>query len=144
MKKLLIIAAALCVTLPAAPALSQDAQPELRDVKWYQIHMIRWVSGKGARAHEIIEMFEKVDEALGEQGVLDFHMSTGEWNSIVAFPMKHGIAEMGWKESPEGKKWDAEFARQVGGEDKAKALMDELQTLVAAEQRHVGHIDIGE
>lgn len=143
MKKLLIAfaVAGLAVPLAAVPALAQAGQPELSKVDWYRVELIKWKPGKGGRAHEIIEMFEKADVETGMKGVIDIHLNTGEWDSIVAFPMTAGIAQMGWATNPEDKKWEEVFARQVGGEDKAKALYEEFDSLIADRERHVGHID---
>jgi len=141
MKKLIIAAAAIGLAIPAAPAFADDHEPSLMEVDWYRVNLIKWKPGMGDRAHEIIEMYEKVDAALGRNDVIDFHMATGEWDSIVAMPMRNGIAAMGWAENPDGAAWRAEFAKQVGGEDKAKALWDEFETLILRRQRHIGHID---
>ena len=145
MKKLMLAAAALGLGLSAAPAYADNhATPELREVDWYRIQFIKWKEGKGGRAHEIIQMFEKVDKALGYNDVIDFHMGTGEWDSVVAMKMRHGIASMGWKTNPDGDKWDKEFARQVGGEDKAKALFAEFDECILEQETQIGHIDINE
>lgn len=144
MSKLLLATAALGLTMTGAPAIADDheaAERELREVTWYRINMIKWKVGKGDRAHEIIDMFEKVDMALGRNDVIDLHMNTGEWNSIVAFKMKDGIQGMAYKRSEEPDPWDVEFAKQVGGEDKAKELYAEFQSLIAKEEMHIGHID---
>ena len=141
MKKLLLAAAAFGLAVTPAPVLADDHEPALAELDWYRINLIKWKPGKGERAHEIIEMFEKTDAALGHDGVIDFHMATGEWDSIVALPMRQGIAAMGWADNPEEKKWEAEFIRQVGGEAKAKALWEEFDSLIARRQRHIGHID---
>ena len=145
MKKLMLAAAALGLGLGAAPALADNHEtPELREVDWYRVHFIKWKEGKGDRAHEIIEMFEKVDEALGRNDVIDFHMATGEWDSVVAMKMRHGIAAMGWKKNPDGDAWFKEFARQVGGEDKAKALDVEFNECIDEQRFEIGHIDVNE
>ena len=143
MKNFVIAAAiaAMAAPLAAGSAMAQTATPELSKVNWYRVEMIKWKPGKGERAHEIIELFEKADVEAGMKGVIDIHMNTGEWDSVVAFPMTNGIAQMGWASNPEDKKWEAIFARQVGGEDKAKALYEEFESLIANRQRHVGHID---
>lgn len=143
MRKLIIAwaIAAVAAPLTTVPVLAQEKPPELSKVDWYRIELMQWKPGKGGRAHEIIDMFEKVDAELGLKGVIDIHMSTGPWDSIVALPMRGGIAQMGWANNPEDKKWDEAFARQVGGEDKAKLLWEEFDSLIANRQRHVGHID---
>ena len=144
MKKLLLAAAAIGMGLTTASAPTIATAQEMREVDWYYVNMIKWKSGKGERAHEIIQMFEKVDAALGRNDVTDFHMQTGEWHSIVAFKMKDGPQAMAWKANPYNDEWNAEFAKQVGGEDKAKALWAEFNDCILEEQRHVGHIDINE
>ncbi|SFP07379.1 hypothetical protein [Qipengyuania nanhaisediminis] len=141
MKKLILTAAAIGLAIPATPAFADDHTPELSKVDWYRVNMIKWKPGKGERAHEIIEMFAKVDAALGYNDVIDFHMQTGDYDSIVALPMRGGIAQLGWAENPEGKKWEAEFVRQVGGEAKAKALWEEFDSLILRQDRQIGHID---
>ena len=144
MKKLLLTVAALGMGLTTVSVPTDATAQEMREVDWYEIHLIKWKAGKGARAHEIIEMYEKVDEALGRNDVTDFHMQTGEWHSIVAFKMQDGPAAMAWKENPRDKAWEAEFVKQVGGEGKAKALWAEFEDCVLEMQRHIGHIDVGE
>ncbi len=145
MKKLILTAAALGLVFGATPALAEHHEtPELREVDWYRVQFIKWKSGKAARAHEIISMFEKVDKALGWNDVIDFHMGTGGWDSIVGMKMRKGIASMGWKSNPDGEKWDAEFARQVGGEDKAKALFAEFDDCIQEQRTEIGHIDTNE
>lgn len=144
MRKLMLATAAIGLALPAAPALADDhekADRELAEVDWYRITMIKWKVGKGDRAHEIIDMFEKVDAALGTNDIIDIHMNTGRWNSIVAMKMKNGIQAMAYQPSDEPDPWQVEFARQVGGEDKAKEIWAEFQTLKAEEERHIGHLD---
>ncbi|QPC99776.1 hypothetical protein [Qipengyuania soli] len=145
MKKLILAAAALGLGLSATPASADDATShELREVDWYRVQFIKWKEGKGGRAHEIIEIFEKTDKALGWNDVIDFHMSTGEWDSVVAMKMRNGIASMGWKKDPDGDKWMAEFSKQAGGEDKAKALFAEFDECILEQQTQIGHIDINE
>ena len=144
MKKLVLAAAALGMGLTATPAMADNHTPEMREVDWYEIHLIKWKSGKGERAHQIIEMYEKVDKALGRDDVIDFHMRTGEWHSIVAMKMRHGPGAIAWKTDPDNDAWVAEFARQVGGKDKAEALWREFNDCILEEQIQIGHIDIGE
>ncbi|MFN3620601.1 hypothetical protein, partial [Sphingorhabdus sp.] len=98
MRKLIVAAAlaAFLTPITTVSVMAQSTPPELSKVDWYRVEMIKWKPGKGGRAHEIIEMFEKTDAELGFKDILDFHMSTGEWDSIVAMPMRGGIAQMGW------------------------------------------------
>lgn len=147
MKKLTLaaVAASMIALSGVGPVASTVAQAqELREVNWYEIHMIKWKQGKRARAHEIIELFEATDKALGWNDVMDFHMTTGPWHSIVAMKMRGGIAQMGWKSNPDGDAWDKKFAELNGGEEKAKALFAEFEECIQDQQTHIGHIDVGE
>ena len=84
MRKLILATAAVGLAFTSAPALAdghEEAKPEEANVDWYNINLIKWKSGKGDRAHEIIDLFEKVDAAIGGDGPIDFHMRTGEWHS---------------------------------------------------------------
>jgi hypothetical protein len=145
MKTTIMFAAAFALGTAAiaSPAAAQEAAvaPELMKVDWYDVQMIKWVPGKSRRAQEIIDMFMKTDKELGLSGVMDFHMRTGPWDSIVALPMRGGVAEIGWTNNPAEKKWEETFAKQVGGAEKAKAIYDEFDTLILRSERHVGHID---
>ena len=60
---------------------------------------------------------------------------------MPSFKMKDGIQGMAYQRAQGPDEWDVEFARQVGGEDKAKELMAEFESLIAVEERHIGHID---
>jgi hypothetical protein len=147
MKKLVLAAAAatmIAVTGAVPTTLAPAQAQELRAVDWYEIHMIKWKQGKRERAHQIIELFEATDKALGRNDVMDFHMATGPWHSIVAVKMRGGIAEMGWKTNPDGEAWNKKFAEMNGGADKAKALMAEFEECMQDAQTHIGHIDVGE
>lgn len=144
MKKFALVIAAVAMGAGSLVMPTVAQAQEQREVDWYRIQLIKWKEGKGDRAHEIIEMFEKVDKALGWNDVIDFHMGTGEWDSIVAMKMRNGIGSMGWKTNPDEDKWNAEFARQVGGEDKAKALFAEFDDCILEQQTQLGHIDVGE
>lgn len=147
MKKLAMAAAAAAMIVASGvlpTALAPAGAQELREVDWYEVHMIKWKAGKRERAHQIIELFEATDKALGWTGVSDFHMATGPWHSIVAVKMRGGIAEMGLKSTPDGDAWNKKFAELNGGEEKAKAIMAEFEDCIQDMQTHIGHIDRGE
>ncbi|BDI60905.1 hypothetical protein MACH05_14650 [Qipengyuania nanhaisediminis] len=106
---------------------------------WYRINFVRFHEGKQGRASEIIKMYEQASTDSGTPSPMSMHMNSGPWHMIVAFPMTHGIAEMGWKQTPEGEAWDAAFERIAGGADEAEALHNEFASLVAQRERHIGH-----
>lgn len=121
---------------------SEAAEPELANKDWYNIVFIKFEEGKAGEAMEMIEAFMAVDEALGREGPMGFHMDTGEWDMMVAFKMEDGIAAMGWASNPRGQEWNAELARQLGGEEAAREHWERYMSLVARSQNHIAHIDL--
>lgn len=146
MRKSIITAAAFAIAatmgVQAAPALAdhhEAGEPELLKQDWYRVDAIKFKPGNGKRVGEIIEMFHKADKAAGTESPIILHMNTGAWDMLVFFKMKHGIAQMGWRSTPEGDKWDKAFEEMVGGKDEAQKIFTEFQSYVANEQSHIGH-----
>ncbi|MBV7267307.1 hypothetical protein [Erythrobacter ani] len=142
MRKTLLIAAAIALPMTATPVLADNhaaGEPELLDQDWHRVNFVRFHEGKQGRASEIIGMFQKADEAVGRTPPIMIHMNTGPWHMIGAFPMKEGIASMGWAETADDKAWRDAFAEIAGGPDEARALWEEFSSLIAERQRHVGH-----
>ena len=145
MRKSLLIAAAFALPFAATPALADDHEgdkPELANKDWYNIVYIDFHDGKVAEAKSLIEAFMKVDAALGEEGPIAFAMNSGEWDMMVAFKMQEGIGSMGWKDNPRQAKWNAELARQLGGEDKAAEHWAKYLATVKRSSSDIAHIDL--
>lgn len=145
MRKILLTTAAfgLATTFGATPAFAdghEAGEPEVLKQDWYRVNAIKFKPGNRQRIGEIIDMFEKADEAAGVDGPIILHMNTGNWDMLVFFEMKHGIKQMGWRSTPEGDAWDKAFEEMVGGEDEARKIFEEFQTYIADEQTHIGHI----
>ena len=146
MRRIMMAAAALAVPVVATPAFAdahmEAAEPELAKKDWYNVVFIKFHPGKVEEAMKLIDAFVKVDEALGRQGPIAMHMDTGEWDMMVAFKMEDGIASMGWKSNPSGEAWNAELARQLGGEEAAREHWAKYMATVATSTSHIGHIDL--
>lgn len=144
MRKILLIAAAFAVPMMASPVLAEahsESTPELAKQDWYRVVMVKFHPGKWGEAQEMIEAFRAVDEALGREPPVELHMTTGEWDMITIFKMHNGIAAMGWAENPLRSEWRAEFTRQRGGEDAARAFWAKYESLIAASEMDIAHID---
>ncbi|MGB3296539.1 MAG: hypothetical protein WBB01_26435 [Phormidesmis sp.] len=144
MKKLIVAAAVAALCVPAVPAMAQEipTEPVAANVDWYMVEMVKFKPGKRERAHEIIDSyFIPVDQALGRSGVIDIHLNTGEWDSIVAFPMRGGVADLDWEMSPDDMAWMARLAQMVGGMEQAQAIFNEWDSLVLRSETHLGHVD---
>lgn len=143
MKKLVIAAAAMGLAIPAAPALADNhATPELAKKDWYNIVYIDFHEGKTQEAMKLIESFIAVDDALGREGPIAFHMNTGDWDMMVAFKMEDGIASMGWASNPRDEAWNAELARQLGGEEKVAEHWGKYMALVRDSRTQIAHVDL--
>ena len=144
MRKLAIFAAALALPLTATP-LHADAHmeaPQVAAKDWYSVVFIKFKPGKMGEAMELISAFQAVDEALGREGPIAMHMDTGEWDMMVAFKMEDGIAAMGWESNPRNEEWNAELARQLGGEEAAAAHWAKYLATIARSESHIAHIDL--
>ncbi len=145
MRKILLTAAAfgLATTMGAAPAVAdghEEAKPEMLKQDWVRVNLIKFKGGNRQRIGEIIDMFDAADKAAGVDGPIVMHMNTGHWDMAVFFRMKHGIAQMGWRSTPEGDAWDKAFEEMVGGEEEARKIFEEFQSYIADEETQIGHI----
>lgn len=135
------LASALASIPAAALAGGQDEGPTIREnADYMEIEFVDIKAGKRDRAEEIIDdYFFKASEAAGTAKPYLVHLQTGEWDFIVAFDLKEGPVEFTYTQTPDGKKWWAAFVKLAGGEDKAKAIMDEYQSLVVRTNSMLGH-----
>lgn len=141
MKKLALVPVLFALSI-AVPANAQDLKPErMTDVTWHMVEFLKFQPGKRARGMEMIEKyFAAADRDLGREGqVVDVHFNTGEWDSIVIFPMSGGPGDLSWAMSPDDVKWMTALAKRTGGMDQARALLAEWDTLLAAQARQVAH-----
>nr|WP_298927167.1 hypothetical protein [uncultured Erythrobacter sp.] len=143
MRKTLMIAAAFAMPLTAAPVMADghSEAPELAKKDWYNIVYFKFQAGKAGEAMKLIETFQAVDATLGREAPTGFHMNSGEWDMMVAFKMHDGIQEMGWASNPRGDEWNAELARQLGGEDKVREHWEKYFSLVVNTKSEIAHID---
>ncbi len=136
--------AALCVpALPIAAQGQQAVQPERIDSHgWAMVEYIKLKPGTGQRAEEIIrDYFLKADNMVdASSGIHGLHMMTGEWDMIYVFPLKEGVSDLTWRRSPEQIAWMGKMAEIAGGMDKAAAILEEWDGLVAHRERALGYM----
>ena len=140
-KQLLAAAAALC--LCSTGAFAQGMKPQrIENVTWVSVVHVKFKPGKRERAMDIIEKyFAAADKAAGTgAGVRGYHFATGGWDAVYFFPMSGGPADLTWATSPDDVKWMGEMAKLAGDADKAKAILDEFDTLIERQQRDVAHM----
>ena len=144
MRREIMMAAALALPFASVPALADghmEAAPEVANKDWYSVVYIDFKPGKTGEAMKLIKEFIAVDKALGRTPPMMMRMNSGPYDVMVVFPMRDGIAAMGWKDNPESDKWDAKLAERLGGEDKVKEHWDKYNALVASASSQIAHVD---
>jgi hypothetical protein len=143
MRKLatIAVAGALAAVPTAAFADHHEEGPTIREnAEYMEIIMVDFKPGKRGRAEEIVrDYFMKASDAAGTPKPYVVHLQTGSWDFIVAFDMKDGPVEFTYTDTPNGKKWFAALSELAGGDDKAQAIWDEYQSLIARSTSMFGH-----
>jgi hypothetical protein len=142
MKKLLAVLCILAIVAFVFPTASraQQANKPMRyeNVAWKTITYVKFVSGKRNKALGIIrDHFQKAAQTARLPGPAMYEMRTGEWDLVLVWEMKEGVENLTWERSPNSVAWFKALGEQEGGADKAQALYDEYNSLVAE-----GHSEI--
>lgn len=128
--------AALLLALSATPALSQGAPTtnSIDGVAWYTVSYIKFKPGMAEAARKIVyERFWPIDNEIGRE-VIPFDPVTGEWDHVVYIRMPAGPAELAFKETEQGRRWQEAFVRREGGKDRADALQKTFGEMVLHER----------
>ncbi len=131
--------AALFLASATTPVFAQGAQPgtQIEGVTWYIVSYSKFKPGTADEARKIIyEHFWPVDKEIGRE-VIPFDVVTGEWDHVVYFPMAGGPAELAFRETALGRRWQEAFARREGGKDKADALEKRFGEMVLREKTEI-------
>lgn len=131
-----LVAAAMLAT----PAAAQVEAKRGEGAQVYRVVMLDIAPNKIARWEEIVEKFNLAAENSGTAKPQIYHAMTGPWDRIIIFPMEEGAAEMDWEISPSDAKWRNEMIRQEGSAEAARALNQELQSLVLREDSYITHL----
>lgn len=144
MNKLIIAAAVLAAPLALAPASAQDgmdAQPEIANKDWYNVVYYDFKPRKTGAALDLIKEFIAVDRELGLEPPMMIRLNTGEYDAMVIFPMRQGIAQMGWKSNPSGQKWNDAFAKRLGGREKVSEHWEKFAATIDRTSSDIGYYD---
>lgn len=139
-KSLVSVCVASAVVL-GVPAAAQEAQPQrMQNVTYHGVEFIKFKEGSRERAGEIVEQyFAPASRDASTTMPLEYHIDTGEWDYIMFWPMKGGMADMEWETHPEEIAWMQALTKRAGGDTQAKALLDEWNGLVARRVNGVAH-----
>lgn len=126
----------------AAPAAAQDLKAEKRNADYYNVWAIDFKEGKADDAQKIIDdYFVRADQRTGGTGPdIVLNMMTGEWDMLVAWRMKGGMADAEWSMSEDDVKWMQAMAELAGGREAAMAKIDEFDSYIARRASHIAYM----
>ena len=107
---------------------AQDMKPKKYDnPQWYHIVYIDYEAGTMAKAKQIIDdYYAKASEKSGTPGpVLALEMNTGEYDMMIVWHLTEGLDELNWEITANNIKWQKEFVKLAGSEEKAKEIRKE-------------------
>ena len=133
MKTIQILFLGMILLLGSSHLNAQEMQAKKYDnLNWVRMAFVKFHPGKMAKASAIIEdYFQKADENMGGQGPTAYVMTTGDYDMIVVWEMTDGIQSMDYEMTDRDVKWIAEMGKLAGGQEKARAKMDEFYSYVS-------------
>ena len=142
MKKLMFVPLLFAACVFAVNSAQAQEGKKYDNPQWKNVVFVDYHSGKMQRAHEIIDnYYVKASEKAGTpqpESVMVMH--SGDWDMMVIWHMQGGIEDMNWERNPNGMKWFNAFKEIAGGEDKAQAILDEYDSLVARSSNQIARI----
>lgn len=135
-----LLALLLILPLLAREGRAQEAPQAQRyeNVTWHRIDYVRYEPGSQGRALEIIrDYFIPAAEQAGLTAPMLVEMTTGEWDVMTIWTLDGGVSDLEWEVSPEGVAFQQAMA-ELHGADRARALGEEYESLVAAGMTHLG------
>jgi hypothetical protein len=134
-----VLLAVLFLSASAGSARGQGAPAaaQIEGVTWYRVSYAKFKPEMVEAARRIIyEHFWPVDREIGRE-VLAFDQVTGDWDHVVYFPMPGGPAELAFRETALGKRWQETLARREGGNEKAAALQKQFAEMLLREKTEI-------
>lgn len=126
--------AASAQTTPPAPLKAE----KVADVRYLTIETM--TSKPGARTWAIISKnFMPAAKAAGLPLPLVYHTETGKSETIVITPLTGGLDDLEWSMTADDVKFMTELGKQLGGADKAQALMKEFNDGIDSRSREIVH-----
>lgn len=123
------------------PAFAQEMTAQrMENVTYHGVEFIKFKEGKRERAGEIVEQyFAPASRDSNTAMPIEFHMDTGDWDYVMFWPMKGGMADMEWETHPDEIVWMQALTKRAGGETQATALFEEWNGLVERRVNGVAH-----
>jgi len=137
----LLLSLTLVLILTAEVSVAQEMEPKkIENAEWKRVVYIDYKPGKTNRALEIITNHygPAADKAGTSRPLMAVWMGSGEYDLVLVWAMEGGIEDMNWEISPRSTKWRTTLNEMAGGSDKAQAIVDEYQSLIASISTDLG------
>jgi hypothetical protein len=138
------LTAALAVMLWAVPnvASAQDEIQKRENVDYFRVIHFDFKPGHNDAAWEIL--YEKIGPAVRAAGreFIALDWESGPWDSSVYIILEEGYGSLEYATSPGSAAFMASLARQEGGEEAARKVMDEWTSHIDNSSRAVAHMHL--
>ena len=142
----LIIGLASAIVMTAAPVMLSPlsaqgmAAQKRQNVTYHSVEFIRFKQGKRERAGEIVEKyFAPASRASKTPEPVEYHLDSGEWDYVLIWPLKAGLADLEWETAPDDVAWMKSLSTIAGGDQQAQALITEWDSLVDRRVKAIAH-----
>ena len=131
LRKLCLALAATTMTLACAPAMAQTAAAEEARTT-YRIVFLKLKPGSDERWSELTTKYfgPASDEAKVKRSTIHW-LVAGPWDLMLVQELPRGLATLDMHETPERKAMRAAMAKIAGGEEAAKKIYAENDSLIA-------------
>lgn len=138
------LTAALAVMLWAVPdtASAQDEIQKRENVDYFRVIHFDFKPGHNDDAWLIL--YSKIAPAVRATGreFIALDWESGPWDSSVYIILEEGYGSLEYATSPEGAEFMASLAKQEGGEEAARKVMDEWTSHIDSTSRAVAHMHL--
>lgn len=111
-----------------------------QDVTYQSVEFLRFKPGKRERAGEIVEKyFAPASRASKTPEPVEYHLDSGEWDYVLFFPLKGGMADLEWETAPDDIAWMTSLNQIAGGEQQGRALLAEWDSLIERRIKAISH-----
>ena len=134
-----LFAASVLALSTSASAQTADPPAKRENARFVIVENIKFVPNGKERAEEIwIDHYVAAMKQAGVPLPTILHPDTGEWDYVIIYPLAGGITDLDYHNiSPSDAKWWAIVERKAGSADKALAMGQELQRLIARKESYL-------
>lgn len=121
----------------------QEMKPiRIENAEWKNVVHERFDAGKRGRALEIIRgRFMKARIAAGvARPEIMLELATGEYDLMIVWHMMEGVEAMNWELTADNIAWRSALNKQEGRAEKAGALLEKYQGLIAKAKSEIGMV----